>query len=239
MPHSQRPKKADRTLPATGKKRIIVAPSVLAADLACLERDIRRAEQAGADVLHVDIMDGAFVPNISFGPNIVQTLNRLTRLPLDVHLMVAAPQHYLAAFAEAGADFLTVHGEACPHLHRVLEEIRHLKVKAGVALNPATPLDTVSEVWPYLDLLLLMTVNPGFGGQSFIRTVLPKIAAARGEIDRRRATTILAVDGGIHDRTIPDVVRAGATQLVMGTYCFTATDMTATIAGVRKLCSTI
>jgi ribulose-phosphate 3-epimerase len=210
---------------------------VLAADLACLERDIRRAEAAGADLLHLDIMDGSFVPNISFGPELVRTVNRLTDLPLDVHLMISAPQRYLAAFAAAGADFLTVHIEACLHIHRVLEEIRALKVRPGVALNPGTPLETLNAVWPQLDLVLLMSVNPGFGGQSFIPATLPKITAARAELDRMGSSAVLAVDGGLNLETGAATARAGASLLVMGTFLFGAADMHSTLNRVRTQCS--
>lgn len=220
-------------------QKILFAPSVLAADLAHLAAEIHQAEKAGADVLHIDIMDGNFVPNITFGPGFVRTLDQLTDLPLDVHLMIAEPQKYLADFARAGADFLTVHMEVCPHIHRILEEIKHLKIKAGVSLNPGTSLSLVEEVWPDLDLLLLMTVNPGFGGQSFINSVVPKIVRARRIIDENKYPAILSVDGGINAGTIPLAVKAGATQLVMGTYVFQAKNMIKTMREARTLCSKI
>lgn len=203
---------------------IKLAPSILSADFARLGAQVKQAERAGADYIHVDVMDGRFVPNISVGPVVVAALRPLTRLPLDVHLMIEAPWHYLGDFANAGADIITVQQEACAHLHRVVEQIKGFKIKAGVALNPATPVDTLAEILPYLDLALVMTVNPGFGGQSFIKTMPQKIAAMRQMIDAHGLTSRieLEVDGGINAETAPRVVAAGARVLVAGTAIYNA-----------------
>ncbi len=162
-----------------------IAPSILSADFAKLAEEIKEVELAGADYIHVDIMDGHFVPNITMGPNIVEAIRPVTKLPLDVHLMIENPDQYIEAFANAGADYISVHVEACPHLHRTLQLIRSFRVKAGVVLNPATPVNTIAHVLEEVDIILLMTVNPGFGGQSFIEAVLPKIKQARALVNER------------------------------------------------------
>ena len=202
------------------KPPIKIAPSILSADFSRLGDQIREAVAAGADYIHVDVMDGHFVPNLTIGPVVVECIRGVTDQPLDVHLMLSEPDRYLAAFAEAGADILTVHQEACPHLHRTVQSIHDLGARAGVSLNPATPIETVSEIVPDLDLLLIMTVNPGFGGQRFIDRLVPKIARARRLIDESGSRAELEVDGGIGPGTAPAVVRAGAEVLVAGSAVF-------------------
>jgi ribulose-phosphate 3-epimerase len=214
-------------------RRIVVAPSILAADFSRLREEVEAAEAAGADWLHLDIMDGHFVPNISFGPSVVHSLRRQSRLPFDVHLMIAPADPFLEAFAQAGADHLLVHPEAGPHLHRTLQTIRALGKKAGVVLNPATPTDHVAWVLDLLDIVLVMTVNPGFGGQSFLPSQLPKIAELRRLIDASGRTIALSVDGGITEQTSAEVRAAGADTLVAGTSVFAAPDYHAAIAGLR------
>ncbi len=195
-----------------------IAPSILSADFARLGEQIREAEEGGADWIHVDVMDGHFVPNITIGPLIAEAARRSTRLPVDVHLMIEHPERYLEAFAKAGADYLTVHVETCPHLHRTVQQIRELGAKAGVTLNPATPVDSLAEILPYVDLVLVMSVNPGFGGQSYIPTSTAKIARVRAMIDAlgRGGEVELQVDGGVAPDTIAEVVGAGATVVVAG-----------------------
>ncbi len=199
---------------------IKLAPSILSADFARLGDQVQEAERAGADYIHVDVMDGHFVPNLTIGPLVVAALRPHTRLPLDVHLMIEQPERYVGDFANAGADIITVQQEACVHLHRVVEQIKGLNKKAGVAINPATPVSTLEEILPYVDLVLVMTVNPGFGGQSFIETMPTKIAAMRQRIDARGLNIELEVDGGINATTAPRVVAAGARVLVAGSAVF-------------------
>ena len=203
---------------------IKIAPSILSADFARLGEQVAEAEAAGADYIHIDVMDGRFVPNITVGPLVVEAVRRATKLPLDVHLMIEAPERYLARFAQAGADIITVHVEASPHLHRTVEQIRELGGKAGVSLNPATPLSSLEEVLDYVDLILLMTVNPGFGGQAFIESMLPKIERLRGMLTERGLDVELEVDGGINAETAPRVVAAGANVLVAGEAIFGAEE---------------
>lgn len=203
---------------------IKIAPSILSADFARLGQQVAEAEAAGADYIHVDVMDGHFVPNITVGPLVVKALRQVTRLPLDVHLMIEAPERYIEQFAKAGADILTVHQEACPHLHRVIGEIKGLGARAGVSLNPATPLNTLEEILPYVDLVLPMTVNPGFGGQELIEEMLPKIEGMRRMLDERGLKCELEVDGGINVETAPKVVAAGANVLVAGEAIFGAEE---------------
>jgi ribulose-phosphate 3-epimerase len=199
---------------------IKLAPSILSADFARLGDQVKQAADAGADYIHVDVMDGHFVPNLTIGPLIVAAIRPITRLPLDVHLMIESPEKYIGDFANAGADIITVHQEACIHLHRVVEQIKAHGKRAGVAINPATPIATLEEIFPFVDLVLVMTVNPGFGGQAFIATMPQKIAALRKMIDARGLAIELEVDGGINAETAPRVVQAGAQVLVAGNAIF-------------------
>jgi ribulose-phosphate 3-epimerase len=212
---------------------VLVAPSLLAADFANLAAELRAIAAAGADWLHLDVMDGHFVPNISFGPPVVAKLKAHCALPFDVHLMIAPVDPYIPAFAEAGADHISVHPEAGPHLHRTLQLIRALGRKAGLVLNPATPLETVWPVLDMLDIVMVMTVNPGFGGQPFLENQLPRIAALRQAIDASGRDIRLQVDGGITPATAPRVLAAGADTLVAGTAVFAAPDYAAAIAAIR------
>jgi ribulose-phosphate 3-epimerase len=200
--------------------QIKIAPSVLSADLLKLKEQINSVEENEADLIHLDIMDGHFVPNITFGPVIVSTLKRITDLPLDVHLMIMNADTYIPKFAEVGADYITVHQEAAPHLHRSIHLIKEHGVKAGIALNPATDIATIEPVLPDLDLVLLMTVNPGFGGQTFITLVLDKIARLAELKKKHNFNFEIEVDGGINTETVPQVVRAGAEILVAGIAIF-------------------
>jgi ribulose-phosphate 3-epimerase len=211
----------------------IIAPSLLAANFARLADEVAAVERAGADWLHLDVMDGHFVPNITFGPLIVKALRPLTAMPLDVHLMIAPADPYLAAFAEAGADHISVHPEAGPHLHRTLQAIRGRGKKAGVVLNPGTPVETIEHVLDLTDLIMVMTVNPGFGGQAFIASQLAKIAKLRRMIDETGRDITLQVDGGVTEQTAPQVLAAGATCLIAGTAIFGAPNYATAIANIR------
>jgi ribulose-phosphate 3-epimerase len=213
--------------------RVLVAPSILSADFARLAEDVAAVEKAGADWLHVDVMDGRFVPNITIGPPVVSALRKVTKLPLDVHLMIVEPEKYIDAFAEAGADTITIHVEATAHLHRALCHIRSLGKRAGVVLNPSTSEDTLRYVLDVADQILVMSVNPGFGGQSFIREVLPKVAAIRKMIDDRKLPIEIEIDGGITPETAKEAVAAGARVLVAGNAVFRAKDWAAAIAALR------
>ncbi|RME75642.1 MAG: ribulose-phosphate 3-epimerase [Chloroflexi bacterium] len=197
-----------------------LAPSILSADFARLGQQVSEAEAAGADWIHVDVMDGHFVPPITFGPLVVQWLRPVTRLPLDVHLMIENPERQFEAFAQAGADRITVHVETCPHLHRTIQQIKELGLKAGVTLNPATPLGSVEEILPEVDLVLVMSVNPGFGGQKYIPASTRRIARLRQMLDEIGSAAELEVDGGVNESTIAEVVGAGATVLVAGSAVF-------------------
>ena len=200
--------------------QVKLAPSILSADFGRLGEQVAEATKAGADYIHVDVMDGHFVPQITIGAPVVAAIRHWTNLPLDVHLMVEAPERQINQFAEAGADIITVHIEACPHIRRAVQTIKKLGVKAGVALSPDTPIDTLKEALPSLDLVLVMTVNPGFGGQSFIETMLDKVTRLRVELDRNSLATELEVDGGINAEVAPRVVAAGARVLVAGASVF-------------------
>ncbi len=199
-----------------------IAPSILSSDFAHLADEIAAVERAGADLVHVDVMDGHFVPNLTIGPPIVEALRKVTSLPLDVHLMMTNPDDFIGEFAEAGATYLTVHVEACPHLHRTVQSIKERGVKAGVTLNPATSLSTIEEILPDADLLLIMSVNPGFGGQKFIPGVLNKIRRARAMIAKTGKSVLLEVDGGVKTDNAAAIVEAGADILVAGSAIFEA-----------------
>ena len=215
-------------------KNAWLAPSILSADFGRLAEEVKAVEEAGADVIHVDVMDGRFVPNITIGPLIVKAVRKATKLPVDVHLMIVEPDRYVPDFAQAGADYITVHAEVLPHLNRSLAAIRELGVKGGAALNPATPLSAVEWVWEYMDMLLIMSVNPGFGGQKFIPTCLDKIAQAKKEITRRKLKTLIEVDGGIKVDNAGAVVKAGADILVAGSAVFGTDDYKKTVKAFRK-----
>ncbi|MBS0384228.1 MAG: ribulose-phosphate 3-epimerase [Proteobacteria bacterium] len=214
--------------------RTLIAPSILAADFAKLGEEVRAAEAAGADMIHVDVMDGHFVPNISIGPVVVKSLRPHTKLPLDVHLMISPVDPYIQDFREAGADIITIHPEAGPHVHRTLQAVKASGAKAGLALNPGTPVDALDYVIDLVDLVLIMSVNPGFGGQRFIDGVLPKIEAIRRKIDAIGRDIILEVDGGLNAKTAPRVIAAGATALVAGTAVYGG-DPSAYADNIRKL----
>jgi ribulose-phosphate 3-epimerase len=218
------------------QRPVRIAPSILSADFGRLAEEVAAAEAAGADYIHVDIMDGRFVPNITIGPLVVRAVRKATKLPLDVHLMIVEPERYVDEFANAGADLISVHAEATPHLHRLIEHIRSLGKRASVALNPHSSLDSLHIVLPELSMVLLMTVNPGFGGQRFIQAVVPKIRELREEIVRRGLDVDIEVDGGIAADTAPIVVGAGANVLVAGSAVFAAPgkNYPAAIAELRR-----
>jgi ribulose-phosphate 3-epimerase len=214
-------------------RTIRIAPSILSADFARLAEEVARVEEAGADWLHIDVMDGHFVPNLTVGPPIVEALRKVTTLPLDVHLMMTNPDAFIGEFAEAGADYLTVHVETCPHLHRTVQLIKERGVKAGVTLNPATPAVTLSEIVYDADLILIMSVNPGFGGQKFIPFSLQKIAEVRAMIDRTQSRALLEVDGGVKPDNAKEILAAGAEVLVAGSAVFSTHDYAAAITALR------
>jgi ribulose-phosphate 3-epimerase len=211
-----------------------LAPSILSADFARLADEVGRIERGGADLVHVDVMDGHFVPNITIGPPVVEALKRVTSLPLDVHLMISDPDRYLDAFARAGASSLIVHAEVLPHLHRTLTRIRQLGIRAGVAINPATPLEAVREVTAEFDVLLVMSVNPGFGGQSFIARSVEKVAAARAMLLEAGSAADIEVDGGVDATNAAMLVHAGATILVAGASIFATPDAVDATRALRE-----
>lgn len=212
---------------------IKIAPSILSANFATLGEDVREVEHGGADYIHVDVMDGHFVPNITIGPLIVEALRPVTKLPLDVHLMIENPDLYIPQFAKAGADIISVHVEACPHLHRTIHLIKEQGVKAGVVLNPATPVEMIEPVLADVDLVLLMTVNPGFGGQSFIESVLPKIEKVASLVRSRALEIDIEIDGGVNPETAKQCVAAGANVLVAGSAIYNQQDRAQAIASIR------
>ncbi len=213
----------------------LIAPSILSADFSRLGEEIRTVEAAGADWIHIDVMDGHFVPNITMGPLVVEAVRRVTKLPLDVHLMIETPDRYIADFARAGADLIAVQVETCVHLHRSVQLIREAGIRPGVALNPATPLATIEWVLADVDFVLVMSVNPGFGGQQFIPSSLEKIAQLRMMIQTRGLSTLIQVDGGVNAGTIAAVAAAGADVFVAGSAIFGNPDYAATIASLRPL----
>ena len=214
---------------------IKIAPSILSADFLRLGEEIKAAEAAGIDMFHIDIMDGHFVPNITIGPSIVEAIKKITSVPLDVHLMIEDPDKYLNDFIKAGADYLTVHFEAAMHLHRTVQKIKESKVKAGVSLNPATPLGSIDDIIQDVDFVLLMSVNPGFGGQSFIPQVIDKIKALKKIISDRGLKTLIEVDGGVKPDNVRMVAEAGADILVMGSAFFSSKDYASLTKKLREI----
>jgi ribulose-phosphate 3-epimerase len=212
---------------------IKIAPSILSANFARLGEEIKDVERGGADYIHVDVMDGHFVPNITIGPLIVEAIRPITKLPLDVHLMIENPDLYIPQFAKVGADIITVHVEACPHLHRTVQLIKEQGVKAGVVLNPATPVDTLQHIINDLDMVLLMTVNPGFGGQKFIKQVLPKIYAVSEMAKSKGLSIDIEVDGGVNNETAKLCIEAGANVLVAGSAIYNEEDRAEAIRAIR------
>ena len=217
------------------KKKI--APSILSADFSRLGEEIRAVENAGADYIHIDVMDGHFVPNITIGPPVVAAIRKVTKLPLDVHLMIETPDRYIADFAKAGSDIITVHAEACIHLHRTVGFIKEQGIRAGVSLNPSTSLYLLDHILGDVDMVLLMTVNPGFGGQKFIKTMLPKIAEMRNILDKRGLKVELMVDGGVTLENIAEISKAGADAFVAGSAVFGSQDYKKTIEEMKRIIS--
>jgi len=213
----------------------MIAPSILSADFARLGEEVQAVAKAGADVIHIDVMDGHFVPNITIGPLVVNAVRKVTDLPLDVHLMISDPDRYIGGFARAGADWITVHVEACRHLHRTIHAIKELGKKAGAVLNPATPLESLDFILDDLDLVMLMSVNPGFGGQSFIPSTLDKVRRLKAMIDQRGLAVGIELDGGIGPKTLGPVAEAGANIFVAGSAVFGQPDYKAVIAKMKKI----
>lgn len=216
---------------------IMIAPSILSADFTQLGSEVRAVDEAGADIIHVDVMDGHFVPNITIGPLVVKAIREVTQKPLDVHLMISNADTYVESFVEAGADWITVHVEACTHLHRTVTRIRELGRKAGVVLNPATPLTAVDYILEEVDLVMLMSVNPGFGGQSFIASTLEKTWQLKNRIDTLGLNVGIEIDGGISSQTIAQAAEAGANIFVAGSAVYGSDDYTSIISDLRKLAS--
>lgn len=214
---------------------ILVAPSILSANFARLGEDVKKVQDAGADWLHIDVMDGHFVPNLTIGPQVVADIRKETNLFLDVHLMIEKPEALIPAFIKAGADLITVHYETCPHLHRVIHMVKDAGIKVGVALNPATPISLVENIIKDIDLILVMSVNPGFGGQKFIPGVITKIKDSRIMLDKYNPDGLLQVDGGINDQTGIEVVKAGCNVLVAGSYVFKSGDINTAVNNLRNI----
>ena len=212
----------------------IISPSILSADFNHLGRDVKAVENSRAKWLHIDVMDGTYVPNISFGFPVIESIRKQTNLFFDVHLMIVHPEKYIQRFAEAGADLITVHAEACTHLDRTIQEIRQAGVKVGVALNPATPIETIKHILKDVDMVLIMTVNPGFGGQSFIESMIPKIEQLKEIIDSEGLNVDIQVDGGIKPNNVDKVVKAGANVIVAGSAIFNSDDIKSTVDLFRK-----
>ena len=210
-----------------------IAPSILSADFSKLENEIKKVEQAGADLLHIDIMDGHFVPNLTFGPPVVSSIRKVSKLPFDVHLMINNPDAFLAEFVRAGADMITIHAETAPHLHRLLQTIKDYGIRSGIALNPATSISVVEEVLDMTDMVLIMSVNPGFGGQKFIPSSISKIARLKKMIEDRNLNIDIEVDGGITQQNAQPVIQAGANILVAGSAVYGAADMADAIKNIR------
>ena len=215
-------------------RKVLIAPSILSADFRRLEEQIRLVERAGADWLHLDVMDGHFVPNITFGPLVVRAIHTVTRLPLDTHLMIERPERFLQDFRDAGTKRITVHVETCPHLHRTIHQIKELGLKAGVSLNPATSVVALEEILSYVDLVLVMTVNPGFGGQVFIAPMVDKIEKIREMLDRVNPKALLQVDGGVSTKNASLLTRVGANVLVAGNSIFGQPDVGKALKALRK-----
>ncbi len=213
-----------------------IAPSILSADFSRLGEEIKAAEKAGADLIHVDVMDGHFVPNITIGSLVVKAVKKIASKPLDVHLMIENPDHYIKDFADSGADIITVHEEVCRHLHRSIQNIKECGVKAAVSINPATPVRNIEDILPYLDMVLVMSVNPGFGGQSFIPEMLPKIELLKSIITEKNLSIEIEVDGGVKVDNVADVVNAGADIVVMGSAFYHSDDYAETVKKVRERC---
>ncbi|ASS48764.1 MAG: ribulose-phosphate 3-epimerase [Candidatus Fluviicola riflensis] len=214
---------------------VIIAPSILSCDFGNLERDFQLINRSQADWFHVDVMDGVFVPNISFGFPIIEALKKVAEKPLDVHIMISNPDKYIGQFAKSGADILTVHYEVCPHLHRTIAGIKETGMKAGVALNPHTPVSVLENVIADLDLVLIMSVNPGFGGQTFIRQAIEKVRQVKAMIQKTGSSALIEVDGGVNTTTGAELVAAGADALVAGSFVFNNPDPTAVIASLKAL----
>ncbi len=216
----------------------LLAPSILSADFSNLARQMRYAEIGGADIIHCDIMDGRFVPNITFGPSIVSTVKKSTKLPIDVHLMIEDPQNYISQFADAGADYISVHVEEVKHLHRVIQQIKERNVQAGVVLNPATPLSLLEEILPFVDFVLLMSVNPGFGGQKFIESTLTKVQRLHKIRSQRNLNFLIEIDGGINSENIKSISESGCDIFVAGSSIFHKDNISAAALELKNLIST-
>ncbi len=215
---------------------IKIAPSILSADFSRLGEEIKAAEEAGADLIHVDVMDGHFVPNITIGPLVVKAVKKTASIPLDVHLMIEDPDRYIKDFAESGADIITVHSEVCVHLHRSIQNIKECGAKAAVSINPATPLGSIEFILPFVDMVLLMSVNPGFGGQKFIPEVLMKIKQLRMIISEKKLKALIEVDGGVTVDNVEEIYLAGADIVVMGNAFYNSRDYAETVMAVRERC---